>query len=155
MAETLLEQSNLSYAILRTSLVYGNPGVESRSLPMLLWAKARLRKGEKIHMITDQWRMPTFVEDLAEACLAVVKRKATGIYHVCGKEVFTPYEMVQAAAAFWSLPQALILPTDTLSLSTKVRRPRDTRCVLSKAFQKIGYRPHNFIESLEKMERTD
>jgi len=40
---------------------------------MVLWVKVALEKREKINVVDDQYRCPTFAEDLAFACIQVIQ----------------------------------------------------------------------------------
>jgi dTDP-4-dehydrorhamnose reductase len=55
-----------------------------------------LQKGEHLKIFNDQVRTPTYVEDLAKGIVTVVEKSATGIYHISGEDVRTPYQMAVA-----------------------------------------------------------
>jgi dTDP-4-dehydrorhamnose reductase len=66
-AERIIQQSNIPHAILRTVLVFGINEGAARS-NVVLWVKNNLEEGKTINVVNDQYRTPTLVEDLAEAC---------------------------------------------------------------------------------------
>ncbi len=84
-AEQLLIASEINYSILRTIIVYGVAAAMSRS-NIVLWAKGALEKGSPLKVVNDQYRMPTLAEDLANACMLAVDKRAQGIYHISGKD---------------------------------------------------------------------
>ena len=147
-AEKIIQASDCRWTILRTILVYGVTANMSRS-NIVLWAKSALEKGEPIHVVNDQWRMPTLALDLAEACLLAAEKGATGIFHISGEDMMTVYELVRKVADFWSLDSSLIIPISSKDLNQEAKRPLKTGFILNKAIRVLGYKPHSFSEGLE------
>jgi dTDP-4-dehydrorhamnose reductase len=71
---------------------------------------AGIKKGETLKIFNDQMRTPTYVEDLATALAKMIDKKSTGIFHISGKDVLTPYQMAVAAAEHEGLDAAKSLP---------------------------------------------
>ncbi|HQV86476.1 MAG TPA: SDR family oxidoreductase, partial [Chitinophagaceae bacterium] len=90
-AEEAVKRYNLDWAIVRTVLVYGKP-MAGRS-NILTIVKEKLEKGEAYSVVDDQVRTPTYVEDLAAGIIAIMEKRACGIYHLSGINILTPYEM--------------------------------------------------------------
>ena len=146
-AEHIIQESACKWAILRTILVYGVVADMSRS-NIVLWAKGALEKGKPLHVVNDQWRMPTLAEDLAQACILTATRGAEGIFHISGKDMFAIHELVAAVADFWKLDKSLIRQISSDTLSQAAPRPARTGFVLDKARLELGYDPHSFTEGL-------
>ena len=146
-SEELLEQSKISWAVVRTSLVYGRGEALTR-LPLLFWVKKSLEDGRQLRFVDDQWRMPTFVVDLAEACLTILRQRVAGIFHISGQEVFTPYNMMRHAAAQWGYEASLVQPTETATLGQRAPRPSRSILSLKKAIRVLNYQSHSFLEAL-------
>ena len=92
-AEALIRKSSYdAWAIVRTSLVYGT--VFKQEASFLSWVKARLITGKCVNLVNDQWRCPTHVSDLAQACHTIAKTRNKGIFHVVGNNLCTPYAWV-------------------------------------------------------------
>ena len=149
-AEKAVEESGLPWTIIRTVLVTGNPLNGTRK-NIITWVKDKLEKGEKIRMVDDQHRTPTFVEDLAAGIMLVLEKNALGIYHISGKDSLTPYSIAIETARLLKLNEDLIEKTDSPSLSHLALRPHRTGFVIKKAQSDLGYNPHSFSESLQKM----
>jgi len=147
LAEALLKNSKVNWAILRTILVYGISSDMSRS-NIVLWAKAALEKASAINVVNDQWRMPTLAEDLAEACLLAVEKNAKGIYHVSGKDYMSIADLVRKVADYWGLDQSFINEISSTSLNQMAKRPVRTGFILGKTIKDLDYRPHSFEEGL-------
>lgn len=144
--ENIILASGCSAAILRTVLVYGVTSDMSRS-NIVLWVKKSLEEKKPIRVVNDQFRTPTLAEDLATACFLAAQKKATGIYHVSGYEMMTPYDIAIRTADFFELDKALISPvTDFIQ---PAKRPLKTGFIIEKAKRELGYNPHSFDEGLE------
>lgn len=147
-AEEALHKSNISWAILRTVLVYGVTSDMSRS-NIVLWVKKSLEEGKQINVVNDQWRTPTLAEDLAMGCYLAARNKATGIYHISGEEMMTPFDIAIKTAEYFHLNKSLIQATDSSKFKQPAERPRKTGFIITKAKQQLGYQPHSFKEGLD------
>ncbi|HNR74635.1 MAG: dTDP-4-dehydrorhamnose reductase [Bacteroidetes bacterium OLB12] len=145
--EKLIQQSKISWAILRTVLVYGVTPDMSRS-NIVLWVKKSLEEGKTIHVVNDQWRTPTLAEDLAMGCYLAASKKAKGIYHISGSEMVTPFDIAVATARFFNLDASLINPANSTTFTQPARRPPKTGFIITKAQRELGYKPHTFTEGL-------
>jgi len=149
-AEKALQQSMISWTILRTVLVYGVTPDMSRS-NIVLWVKKNLEEGKNINVVNDQWRTPTLAEDLATGCLLASVKKATGIYNISGEAVMTPYDIAIQTADFFNLDKSFIHPTDSSTFKQPAVRPLKTGFIITKAKRELGYQPHTFKEGLAVM----
>lgn len=150
-AEKLLQASSISWTIVRTILVYGIPHDAQRS-NLMLWVKNSLEAGKPIKVVTDHYRMPTLVEDLAKAILVIMERRATGIYHISGEEGYSVHEIALAVAEFWKLEASLIEPVLADSIPSGVPRPSNTGFILDKSRQLLDYHPHSLQEGFVLMQ---
>jgi dTDP-4-dehydrorhamnose reductase len=148
--EQAVQQSKSGWAILRTVLVYGVTPDMSRS-NIVLWVKKSLEDGKTINVVNDQWRTPTLAEDLAMGCLLAAKKRASGIYHISGEEMMTPFDIAISTADFFKLDKALIHPTDSTKFKQPAARPLKTGFIITKAKKELGYQPHSFQEGLALM----
>lgn len=146
-AEQYIQAHAQSWCILRTVLVYGVTPNMSRS-NIVLWVKKSLEDKKTIKVVNDQWRTPTLAEDLAMGCYLAAKQKATGIYHISGKEMMTPYQIATHVAEFFNLDTTLIIPTDSTQFKQPAARPLKTGFIIEKAMRELSYTPHTFTEGL-------
>ena len=147
VVEQLLINSQLNYAIVRTVLVYGVGQNLSRS-NLVLWVKNKLENHEPIRVVNDQWRSPTFVDDLATGCKLILEKKASGIFHIAGKEYLTPYAIALKTAEIFSLDSNLISPTDASAFKEIGTRPLKTGFDISKSVKELGYEPVSLEQGL-------
>jgi dTDP-4-dehydrorhamnose reductase len=152
LAEKEVELYKYDWAIVRTVLVYGRP-LSGRENILTIVANA-MKEGRISRIVNDQVRTPTFVEDLAGAIKTIIDKSATGIYHISGKDVLTPYQMTVAVAQYLGLDEKLIEPVDASIFQQPALRPPKTGFQLSKAKQLLGYEPTPFVKGLHKTFNT-
>ena len=148
MGEDLVKDYAHEWAIIRTVLVYGRPLLNRQNLVTNTAISLRERKPLKI--FDDQVRTPTYVEDLAWAIMKLVQKRKTGIYHISGRDVITPYGMAMATARYLSLDESLITRVEAHEFSQPAVRPAKTGFNISKAERELGYSPLPFEEGLKK-----
>lgn len=147
-AEDAVREYDYDWTIVRTSLVYGKP-LAGRS-NILTVVKDKLEKREEYSVVNDQVRTPTYVEDLASGIISIIEKKATGIYHLSGEDVLTPYEMACKAAAYFELDSSPIKKVTAADFSQPAKRPKDTRFIIDKAKKELDYQPVSFKEGVIK-----
>lgn len=146
--QILVNNEYTNWSILRTIIVYGEGENLSRS-NIVLWAKSALQKGEPLTIVDDQFRSPTWADDLAWACIQTAKLNAIGIFHISGPKVFSIYELVCEIADFYGNNKSLIQPVKSKTLNQKAPRPPKTGFILDKAIQQLNYQPITLKESLK------
>ena len=148
-AENLvLTSSYLKFSIVRTIILYGKANNLSRS-NIVCWAKEALSKGQPLSIIDDQFRAPTWADDLAWACVSICNLQKTGIYHISGPETMSIYDLVLRIAKFYSFSTEFLTKTDSLSLNQKAKRPPKTGFDLQKAQSELSYKPKTLEETLK------
>ncbi len=149
-AEKLVIQNSNNWAIVRTILVYGVYKNMARS-NIVLWVKKNLEAGKRISVVNDQFRMPTFAEDLASGTIEIALRGATGIYHLSGKDYLSVYEIAMQTAHIFGLDETLIQPVTSTQLNETGKRPPRTGFILDKARCNLDYCPLSFEEGLNSI----
>lgn len=149
-AEKSVMEFELRWCIIRTVLVYGNILTGNRN-NIISWVQKSLTEGKKIQVVSDQWRTPTYVEDLAMGILLAVEKNATGIYHISGQEMLSPYDMAITTAEFLGLEKSLIEKVDATLFTQPAKRPGKTGFIIEKAKQELGFNPLGFKDGLKKM----
>ncbi len=149
-AESMVQTSTIPFAIVRTCLVYGNLLQGTRS-NIVSWVRENLEQGKTIKVVSDQLRTPTYVGDLAKGILLIIEKKATGIYHISGKDWLTPYDIALKTAAKFNLDAGKIVKVDASTFKQPGRRPLKTGFIIEKARKELGFEPMSFDEGLELM----
>lgn len=134
-----------NYAIARIEVVYGQPFDGQHGNIATLVAQ-RLSRHEEIRVVSDQWRTPTFVRDVADGICRLAVHSANGIYHICGAECMSISELAFRVADVLHLDSSLIHPVTTEEMNEKVARPRFTGMSIEKARRELGYSPRTLEE---------
>ena len=143
----LLNSDYKNHSIVRTIIVYGIGNNLSRN-NIICWAKEALGKGQAMNIIDDQFRAPTWADDLAWACLRICELNKTGIYHISGPETFSIYTIVERVANYYGLSTESLTKTDSSTLNQPAKRPPRTGFDLSKSRNELGYNPKTLEETL-------
>ncbi|NDD19157.1 MAG: SDR family oxidoreductase [Flavobacteriia bacterium] len=147
-AEALVQQATCPWTIARTVLVIGYvPGLSRSNI--ILWARGALSKGQRIKVVDDQVRSPTWSMDLAEGCLLIAEKAATGIFHLSGPDTMSILELVQHVAAHGGYDAGLIDRVSSETLGQPAKRPPITGFDISKAQKDLGFAPHTLQEVLD------
>jgi dTDP-4-dehydrorhamnose reductase len=148
-AEAIVQQlPSLNYSIVRTIIVYGTGNNLSRS-NIVLWAKEALKNGQELTIIDDQFRAPTWADDLAWACIRICELNEKGIFHIAGPETMSIFHLVERIAKFYQLPMSQVKRTDSSTLNQPAKRPPKTGFNLSKAQSRLGYNPKKLEDTLD------
>lgn len=138
-----------NYAIVRVAIVYGKamPGQHGNIVQLVI---NRLQSGQDIHVVSDQWRTPTYVGDVSKGVQLLIKNTANGIFHICGDECMTIAEVAYQVANSMSLDRSLIHPMTTEELKESTPRPRFSGMSIEKAQAILGYHPQKLNDILMK-----
>lgn len=150
-AEKIVMASNLDWAIARTVLVYGVVDNMSRS-NIVLWVKSNLEQGKTISVVDDQFRTPTLAEDLADGCILIAEKHATGIYNISGMDFYSILDLARTVADYYGLDKNLIKPSKSADIKQPAKRPPITGFIIDKARKDLGYSPHSFVEGIKILE---
>ena len=147
-AEDAVREYEFDWSIVRTVMVYGKPVMSRPNL--LSVVREKLEKAESYSVFDDQFRTQTYVEDLVEGIVKIIDQRATGIYHLCGKDMLTPYEMAVRTADFLQKERSLIKRVSADSFHQPAKRPARTGLNIDKAITELGFDPVSFEEGLRK-----
>lgn len=149
-AEKLLIEDPEQYtdwSIARTIIVYGTGFGLSRS-NMILWALEALPKGEIMKLVDDQFRSPTWADDLAYGCVEIVKRNQTGVFHLSGPISRPINQIVEEVGKALGLKNLNIETISSKTLNQAAQRPPRTGFDLSKAEKWLDYHPMDIQETI-------
>ncbi|MFX0024311.1 MAG: SDR family oxidoreductase [Candidatus Hermodarchaeota archaeon] len=162
-AEEKISQSGIDYVIARTSLVFGwNPGElegktssSGKTMNFVIWALNKLRKGESLSIVTDQYSTPTLADNLAEYLLSLANSSFNGIIHTAGRECINRYEFTLKIADIFDIDKELITPVTSDMFKQASDRPM--RCCLdvSKALRLLKVKPLTIDEALLTMKEQE
>ena len=144
----LLHDDYKDWSIVRTIIVYGTGNNLSRS-NIICWAKEALKKGDNLSIIDDQFRAPTWADDLAWACIEICKLSKNGVFHISGPETMSIYEIVNRIANHFSYSTEKLNRSNSKDLNQPAKRPPKTGFDLSKARKELNYNPKKIEETLD------
>jgi dTDP-4-dehydrorhamnose reductase len=162
-AEIEIARSGISYGIARTSLIFGwNPGElvgkkssSGKTMNFVIWALNKLRKGESLKIVTDQYSTPTLADNLAESLLGLARSDIKGIFHTAGKDCLNRYEFTLKIADIFNINKDLITPVDSKSFNQVAKRPMHCCLDVSKADRVLNIKPLTVEESLKIMKKQE
>lgn len=147
-AETFLTTSEYAnWSIARTIIVYGT-GIGLTRGNLILWALDALPKGQEMALVNDQFRAPTWADDLAYGCVEIILRQKRGIYHLSGPETLPINEIVQRVAKAINAPIEKIKTIASSELNQPALRPPKTGFILTKAETDLDYHPRSIEETI-------
>jgi dTDP-4-dehydrorhamnose reductase len=136
-----------NWSIARTIIVYGTGFGLSRS-NMILWALEALPKGEVMKLVDDQFRAPTWADDLAYGCVEIVLRNERGIFHLSGPKTRAVTEIVVEVGKALGLNNLNIETISSDTLNQAAKRPPRTGFDLSKSEKMLDYQPKDIQETI-------
>jgi dTDP-4-dehydrorhamnose reductase len=144
------EAGRSNWAIVRTVLLYGTGQGLSRS-NVVLWMIDELSQGHQLHIVDDQYRTPTHVDDLATGIERLIDREKTGIYHVSGRDLVSIYELACTVAEVFDLDASLIEPVSSDFFEDDVDRPPRTGFIVDRAEAELDYDPRSLQDGLHDL----
>lgn len=109
----------------------------------------KLAAGQPVRALTDHLFTPTFIDDIASAVKALIVGNATGIYHVVGSEVLTPFAAAQLIAGAFNYHPELVQAT-TIAEYFSGRANRPYKLYLKNAkISSLQVKMHKFTDGLE------
>jgi len=161
--EQEIAKTTNDYAICRTSLIFGwNPNEllgktssSGKSQNYVIWVLNKLRNGEKVSIVTDQYSTPTLADNLAEAILKLSNSKISGIFHTAGGSCVNRFDFTLKIAEVFDINKDLISPTTSDKFKQVAKRPM--RCCLdvSKTENLLNIKFLTIEESLKKMKQQE
>lgn len=147
-SEQLIINADIKYTILRTILVFGLVDNMPKN-NIVAWVINALENKKELTIVDDQFRMPTFVDDLANACLLAIKHDAKGVYHISSNELLSIYEMVLQIAETFNLDASPVKRIATSQLNQTAKRPFKTGFDLSKSNKILNFPSFSFKNRLQ------
>jgi dTDP-4-dehydrorhamnose reductase len=122
MGEIAFLSSCPSCAIVRASSIYGfGPGRANFAKHLF----EKLRAGEAVRALIDQYTSPTQASLLGRAVMEVAEGKLEGIFHVVGERM-SRYEFAVKVAEALGLDKSLIQRAEMKEMRWIAKRPRDS-----------------------------
>lgn len=147
--EEAIIQACADYAIVRVEVVYGKPW-QGQHGNIVHLVKTRLENGQGIRVVNDQFRSPTWVEDIARGVELLLMSEHRGIYHICGGETMSVADIAMRVAQYFQLDTSLIQSVTTEEMNEATPRPLYSPMSIDKAQRELGYNPSSFEVGLQE-----
>ncbi|TDH28521.1 SDR family oxidoreductase [Segetibacter sp. 3557_3] len=147
LAEQEVRKTSIPYTILRPVLMYGTVW-EGMKPDFLYWVKQNLSEGKRIKVVSDQQRTPTYIGDICKGVDRIIQQKATGDFHLAGRDILSPYDMAIATAKALNLNETLIEQVTAETFTEPVKRAKRSGLKIDKARNLLNYEPVSFAEGL-------
>ncbi|MGL5408745.1 MAG: SDR family oxidoreductase, partial [Shewanella sp.] len=146
-AEDVLINSDCRSAIARIEVVFGEhyPGQHGNIFTLV---RDTLSSGKTLKVVNDQYRTPTFIDDVVWGVEAIVQRNHTGIFHIAGPDYLSIADFAYRIARYFQLDESLIQPVPSSHINDSVRRPRYSGLSIKKSKKTLGYNPSNIAKAL-------
>ncbi|MCG9899770.1 MAG: SDR family oxidoreductase [Hydrotalea sp.] len=133
--------------IVRPVFIYG-PQLPGSRGSFIQWVATQLNSGNSIKVVNDQWRTPTFAPDIAQALFEIVAKKVSGLFHIAGSDLITPYQMAVEVANYLQLNAGLIHAVDELTFPEPVKRAKRGGLKNDKAIEELNFVPTALRDAL-------
>lgn len=141
------------WTIARLSVLYGWI-LPFQKPNFVTWIIEKLKKNEKINLVTDQFSSPTFVDNCAEALIKILESNRSGIFHTAGKERISRFDFAVKVAKTFDLDEKLITPITTDKLKQIAKRPADSSLDISNTEKELRFKFYSIYEGLNIMKRA-
>lgn len=146
-----------SFAILRTSVIYGWSPLErddlrsssGKPLNFALWAILKLKRGDTLKIVNDQFATPTLADALADVILRVAAKDKNTLYHVSGTSCISRYEFTKKIARITGYTNEKIQAVGTKSIEQLARRPMNSCLNCSRVQEELQFKLPDIDKSLE------
>ena len=146
-AENILRGTLHPYAIIRLSVLYGNP--LNSKLNFFSWVYHSLSENKKIDVVTDQTSNPTYLPSLSDAIMKLILLNGEGVYHFGSDDYLNRYEFAVLIASVFGFNAELISPVTSDSMSFVAQRPTHSGLNTKKISEELDILTLPTIESLK------
>ena len=124
------------FVIARTMVLYGYfPGVR---MNFVTWLINKLRDGEEVNIVTDQYGTPTLADDLARALIVLFEKDGRGLYNTAGSELISRYDFALRIADIFDFDSSLIKKATSDYLRQPAPRPLHSGLCVDKIRSEMG-----------------
>ena len=102
MSEQFVAASGLRYTIIRPVFIYGKTW--PAYVPVLHWVKQNLETGNRIKVVSDQLRTPTYVEDICNGIYTVIMEDKWELF-ILREKTSSHLRMAVTIAKLWDSMQ--------------------------------------------------
>jgi len=147
-AEDIITNSGISYAIVRTSGIFGVKE-SSGKINFFLWVYKNLCDEREISIVKDQYYSPTLNTSLASAIVEMYSKNIDGVFHFSSVDRISRHEFALLVANAFSRESNLIRPSSMSEMKWIAKRPRDSSLNNDRAMTILTNKPLRVAEEIE------
>lgn len=150
VVESIIQRSVENHCVARTCLVYGFSWRGGKPIldPRLSHIAGLLRRARPVSQYVDQYRTPTFIDDLAPALLQLLLSDVRGIIHLAGPDRASRLEFARQVARAFELDPRLVLAQ---ALPDHPAFGKDTSLNSERARRLLGWSPCDLVQGLSRV----
>ncbi|PIA35769.1 hypothetical protein AQUCO_03500258v1 [Aquilegia coerulea] len=155
-AEQYIAANCASFAILRSSIIYGPQTISplAKSLPVQ-WIDSVLLKGDKVEFFHDEFRCPVYVKDVVATIQALTNKWISDgkqmqlLLNVGGPDRVSRVQMAEAVASVRGYNTSLIKAVSASSVNRGVQSPSDISMDTSRLVETLVITPISFRDGVK------
>ena len=149
IGEKIVENSGLSYLILRTDQPYCQIKKWQHTNSVVRTIET-LKANNIFKEIVDWKNRPTYVPNFVKSLEILLESRAEGIFHIVGDDYISRYEMALKIADVFNLNKELVIPIKSNELHLTAKRA-NVNLENRKLFRTTGFKMNNFEQGLKNM----
>lgn len=135
-AENIVLQSQLNFAILRTSVLYGKSNYDKINFVDKVIDNAE--RELPLNAIDSLYGNPTLTIDLALTILKIIEKNKSGIYNAAGSDYLNRFEFAESIFDIFKLDKSFLKKIKASELKLKAKRPAKAGLINLKASTDLG-----------------
>lgn len=139
--------ANPRHTVLRLSLNFGKSPAGNRAFNEML--RNDLAAGKNFSLFTDEFRCPTAAHVTARATWELLGQRAAGLFHLCGADRLSRWEIANLLLPHWPPLVGKIQP-DTVKNYQGPPRPQDCSMNCAKVQRLLAFRLPGMAEALSQ-----
>jgi len=147
-AEQVVAQACPGALIIRTNFFGWGTSIRTSFTDWILRA---LEDSRSLSMFTNVFFTPILMNDLIDLILQLVRREASGIYHVAGGDRLSKYDFALMVAEVFGCPADQISAASVSSFPFKAKRPRDMSLSCRRTEELLGISMPRVSEGLLRL----
>lgn len=146
--EQVVLDASANAVVARVTLVSGRGhGSRGTATESIAWS---LRKGQAVHLFSDEYRTPVDAESLADAVERLLGSPSTGLFNLGGPERLSRHELGLRVARVLGLDPSPIVAARQADHGGPDSRPPDVSLDSSRARRELGWEPLGLDEAIRR-----
>lgn len=146
-----LEGERFALQELKDVAICRSGGIYGKGSPLLSWLSAELEGGRAVDCFVDVFNSPTYVENLAEMMMVILRKGLTGVFHTVGRERVSRFEFFQSYAGTFGLDGGLLSPVSIASIKDKLFLQPDSSLSMDHTSKRLDVAFNSIAEGFTRL----